>query len=110
MPAKTLQWLMRQCDERMMVCSATAFPAAEGGPAHRKLCPRGTWNDRMRVETVCSRLTLVSHFKKVRHRVWEYFQARLAFTMAAFHVLAQWHGLQADEDGFVPLSIAELSL
>jgi hypothetical protein len=60
--------------------------------------------------TVLSRLTLVSHFKKVRHRVWEYFQARGAFTLAAFHVLAQWYGRPADEDGFVSLSIAEFSL
>jgi hypothetical protein len=44
------------------------------------------------------------------HRVWEYFQARLAFTMAAFHVLVQWYGLPPDEQGFVPLSIAEFSL
>ncbi len=64
----------------------------------------------MAVETVLSMLTLVSHFKKVMHRVWEYFQARLAFTMAAFNVLAQWRGLPANQDGFVPLSIAEFSL
>jgi hypothetical protein len=44
------------------------------------------------------------------HRVWVYFQARLAFTMAAFNVLVQWHGLQPNASGFVPLSIAEFSL
>jgi hypothetical protein len=55
-------------------------------------------------------LTLVCHFKKVMHRVWEYFQARLAFTMAAFNVLVQWHGLYPNAPGFVPLSIAEFSL
>jgi hypothetical protein len=27
------------------------------------------------------------HVKKVMHRGWAYFQARLAFTMAAFNVL-----------------------
>ncbi len=106
-PDKTFQWLMRQCDERMMVCSATAFHAAEGDPANLKRCPRGTWNDRMLVETVLSMRTLVSHFKTVMHRVWEYFQARLAFTMMAFHVRVQWYGLPTDEQGFVPLSIAE---
>ena len=37
----------------------------------------------MLVETVLSMLTLVCHFKKVMHRVWAYFHARLAFTMAA---------------------------
>ena len=51
-----------------------------------------------------------SHCKKVMHRVWAYFEARLAFTMAAFNVLVQWHGLQPNASGFVPLSIAELSL
>ena len=39
----------------------------------------------MLVETVLSMLTLVCHFKQVMHRVWTYFQARLAFTMAAFN-------------------------
>jgi hypothetical protein len=36
--------------------------------------------------------------------------ARLAFTMAAFNVLVQWHGFQPNASGFVPLSIAEFSL
>jgi hypothetical protein len=55
-------------------------------------------------------LTLVCHFKKVMHRVWAYFHARLAFTMAAFNVLVQWHGLRPNTSGFVPLSMAEFSL
>jgi hypothetical protein len=55
-------------------------------------------------------MTLVCHLKKVMHRGWAYFQARLAFTMAAFNVLVQWHGLRPYASGFVPLSIAEFSL
>ncbi len=55
-------------------------------------------------------LTLVCHCKKVMHRGWTYFQARLACTMAAFNVLVQWHGFQPNASGFVPLSIAEFSL
>ena len=62
------------------------------------------------VEAVLSMLTLVCHGKKVMHRVWAYFQARLAFTMAAFNVLIQWHGLQPNASGFVPLSIAKFNL
>jgi hypothetical protein len=50
------------------------------------------------------------HVKKVMHRGWAYFQARLAFTMAAFNVLVQWHGLRPYASGFVPLSIAEFRL
>jgi hypothetical protein len=64
----------------------------------------------MLVETVLSMLTLVCHLKKVMHRGWGYFQARLAFTMAAFNVLVQWHGFQPSASGFVPLSIAEFRL
>jgi hypothetical protein len=109
-PDNTFQWLIRQFEERMIILSDTAFHAAEGDPTNLKLCQRGEWDDRMLVETVLSMLTLVSHFKKVMHRVWEYFHARLAFTMAAFNVLVQWHGLQPNMYGFVPLSIAEFSL
>jgi len=106
----TFQPLIRQFEEQMIVLSDLAFHAADGDPANLKLCARGQWNDRMLIETVLSMLTVVSHFKKVMHRVWAYFQARLAFTMAAFNVLVQWDGLPIDEDGFVPLSIAEFSL
>jgi hypothetical protein len=65
----TLQWLIRQFEERMIVLSDTAFHAAEGDPSNLKLCPRGEWQDRMLVETVLSMLTLISHFKKAMHRV-----------------------------------------
>ena len=109
-PDKTFQWRIRQFEERMIILSDTAFQAAEGEPANLKLCQRGEWQDRMLVETVLSMLTLVTPFKKVMHRVWAYFHARLAFTMAAFTVLAQWHGFQPNASGFVPLSIAEFSL
>jgi hypothetical protein len=107
---KTFQWLIRQFEERMIVLSDTGFHAAEGDPANLKLCQRGEWQDRLRVETVLSMLTLVCHGKKVMHRGWAYFQARLAFTMAAFNVLVQWHGFQPTASGFVPLSMAEFSL
>ncbi len=106
----TLQWLIRQVDGRMIVLSDTGFHAAEGDPTNLTLCQRGEWEDRMLVETVLSMLTVVCHFKKVMHRVWEYFHARLAFTMAAFNVLVQWHGLLPNASGFVPLSMAEFSL
>ena len=94
----------------MIVLSDTAFHAAEGDPTNLKLCRQGEWNDRILVETVLSMLTLVTHFKKVMHRVWTYFHARLASPMAAFHLLVPWHGLRPNAAGFVPLSIADFSL
>jgi hypothetical protein len=106
----TLQWLVRQCEDQIIVLSDTAFQAAEGEPTNLKPCPRGEWEDRILVETVLSMLTLVCHCTKVMHRVWEYFHARLAFTMAAFNLLVQWHGFQSTASGFGPLSMAEFSL
>jgi hypothetical protein len=107
---KHFQVLVRAVEDRMLVVGDRGFHAAEGDPPNLKICPRGQWNERMVVETVLSMLTTVSHLKKVGHRVADYVQARLAFTVALFNVLAQWHGLPANEDGFVPLSIAEFSL
>lgn len=106
----TFQPLIRAFEGQMIVLGDSAFHAATGDPSNLKLCPRGQWNVRMVVETVLSMLTVVCHFKQVAHRVWAYFKARLAFTMAAFNVLAQWDGLPVDENGFVALSIAEFSL
>lgn len=64
----------------------------------------------MIVEAVLSMLTTVCHFKQVSHRVWGYFKARVAFTVAAFNWLVQWHRLKPDDTGFIHLSIAEFSL
>src|SRR5438105_2474006 len=64
----------------------------------------------MLVETVLSMVTGVCHLKKVAHRTWATFQARLAFTLATFNLLVQWHGLQPDAQGFIHLSLAEFSL
>jgi NAD(P)H-binding len=79
-------------------------------PLKRDPTLRGEWEDRILVETVLSMLTLVCHCKKVMHRVWEYCHARLACTMAAFHLLVQWHSFQPTASGFVPLSMAEFRL
>jgi hypothetical protein len=62
----------------------------------------------MIVETVLSMLTVVCQFKKVMHRVWAYFQSRVAYIM--FNLLVQWHGNQVDQGGCVHFSIAPFSL
>ncbi len=63
----------------------------------------------MIVETVLSMLTTVCHFKKIMHRVWAYFKAHLAFTMALYNLLAAWDGFHPYSTGFVHLSIASFS-
>jgi hypothetical protein len=96
--------------DHMLVFSDVGFDKKDWHPTNLKLCKRGEWNSRMLVETVLSMLTTVCHFKKVGHRVWTYFESRLAYTMGLFNLLVQWDGLPIDADGFVPLSIAQFSL
>ncbi|MDD5034167.1 MAG: hypothetical protein PHE55_05360 [Methylococcaceae bacterium] len=64
----------------------------------------------MRVEAVHSMLTVVSPTQKMRHPMTDYFQSPLAMAVAAFNLLIAGNGLPAQDDGFVPLSIAESSL
>ena len=104
------QPLIAQSDGQMLVLADTHFHKKEGDPPNLKVCGRGLWNDRMLIETVLSMLAGVCHFKRVGHRVWRYFVARLAFTVALFNICVSWDGLQADENGFVPLSMAQFSL
>ena len=106
----TFHTLIERLIDESVVLTDSGFHSKDGDPANMKICKRGTWNVRMVVETVLSMLTVVSHLKKVGHRVWRYVAARLAYTVAAFNVLSQWHGLTPDEDGNVHLSIAEFSL
>lgn len=106
----SFQQLVDDLADWMVVFSDTGFEKNDWHPSNLRLCQRGVWNVRMVVETVLSMLTYVCDFKHSRHKVWEYFEAKLAFTMALFNILVQWHGFQPDETGFVPLSIAEFSL
>jgi hypothetical protein len=101
--------LIAQFEGRMIVLTDTGFHAKTGDPVNMQVCPRGSWNTRMLVETVLSMLTTVFHSKKVGHRVWAYFQARLAWMRAAFNLLARW-GMEIDDHEMVRLSIAECSL
>src|SRR5262249_54271366 len=98
LPDKIFQGPVRPLGGRMIILSKTAFHATTGDPANLTVCRRGKWNDRrMLIETVLSMLTVVCHCKKVMHRGWAYFYARLAFTMAAFNVLIHWQGLPTDK-------------
>lgn len=102
--------LVDEVADDMLVFADPHFGKADWHPTNLKLCKRGQWNTRMLIETMLSMLTVVCHFKHVSHRVWAYFQTRLAFTMALFNILVQWSGLEPDEHGFVHLSLANFSL
>jgi hypothetical protein len=102
--------LIEQFQEQMIVLTDSGFHAKTGDPDNMKVCPRGTWNDRMTIETVLSMLHGVCCIKKVVHRLWEYLKARLAFALAAFNICVQWDGLPLDEEGRVHLHLAQFSL
>ena len=96
--------------DRTVVFSDTGFEKQDRHPTNLRTCKRGEWNVRMAVETVLSMLTYICDFKHSRHKIWSSFRMKLGFTMALFNIPVQRHAFQADENGFVPLSIAEFSL
>lgn len=106
--------LIEKYGGRMLVLGDSGFhvkaTAERRDSDNLKVCPRGTWNDRMVVETVLSLLTGTCRLKKVGHRTWAGLKMRLAFVLAAFNLCCQWDGLQADEDGFVALSLLQITL
>ena len=94
----------------MFIQADTDFHRAKDHLASVKICRRGQWNVRMIVETVFSMMSVASHTKQVRHRVWDGFEAHLAYTMAAFNILARWNGLQSNDQGKILISIVRSTL
>jgi len=101
------QPLVARFAEEMIVRTQVNFVRGEGNLPNMKVCLRGTWPERMVVETVFSLLTTVCHWKKILHRVWRYCTMRLALAVALFNVLAQGDGLPRDEHRATHLSIAQ---
>lgn len=109
-PDKTFHPLIENLTGQTIVLSDLGFRDQEGIPDNLKLCPKGTWNERMVVETALSMVTTVCHLKKMSHRLAVYIHARLAFVGAMFNVLLDlFHLLQPEADSF-QMSIAEFSL
>jgi hypothetical protein len=102
--------LIERLQDRSIVLADVGFRCAQGIPANLKLCPKGTWNERMCVETALSMVTVVCDLKRIHHRLSPYIQARLASVVAMFNVLLMlFHRLHPDADPF-QMSIAEFSL
>ncbi len=80
--------LVELVNEDGLVLSDLGFRRKDGIPAHLKLCVKGTWDDRMIVETSFSLLTVVCHAKKMFHRTAAHLEARLAHTAAKFNVFS----------------------
>jgi hypothetical protein len=109
-PDQDFHPLLAAQQDNTIVLADLGFRCKEGIPANLKLCPKGTWNERMVVETIFSMLTVICKAKKMHHRVHDYLEARLAYTAAMFNVLLTlFHQLHPDADP-AKLSIAEFSL
>lgn len=92
-----------------LVLADLGFRCKAGIPDHLKLCLKGTWNDRMLIETTFSLLTVVCRAKQMFHRTAHPLQARLAYTAAMFNVLIGLDRQLHPDDPF-RTRIAEFSL
>jgi hypothetical protein len=109
-PDNHFQPLVARFDGQTITLSDTAFHSKDGDPANLKLCPKGTWNERMVVETSFSMVTVICDLKRIRHRVVSYIHARLAAVCGMFNLLLTlFHELHPDADP-AQMSIAEFSL
>ncbi len=81
----------------------------QNGIPENLLCPKGTWNERMVVETALSMVTVVCGLKRLYHRTHSYLKTYLAFVAAMFNVLLElFRTLHPTANPF-QLSIAEFS-
>ena len=93
-----------------IVLADYGFRDKDGVPENMKICEKGTWNERMCIETALSMVTVVCDLKRIRHRLAEYIQARLAYVSAMFNVLLSlFHLIHPDAHPY-QMSIAEFSL
>jgi len=102
--------MIQPFEQQMIVLTDCGFHGEQGDPANMKVCQPRTWGCRMLIETVLSMLTGICHIKRMRHRVWEYFQMHLAWTMAALNLMLDSTVGQVHEDGRPVFSIAEYIL
>src|SRR5215831_11100763 len=102
--------MMERHQDETIILADWGFRRVEGVPGNGKRCPKGTWNERMLVETALSRVSVVCGLKHLHHRAARYIQARLAAVGVMFNVLlALFHSLHPDADRW-QISIAEFSL
>jgi hypothetical protein len=86
------------------------FRCALGVPDNVNVCRRGTWNDRIVVETAFSMVTVMCNAKKIHHRVEIYIETRVAFMAAMFNICRHlFHECHPKESPFM-MSYAEFSV
>lgn len=84
---QTFAPLAERFDGQTITLADRGFHAAAGDPANLKLCPRGTWNERMLIEVVFSLVHRVCRLKYLWHRTRPYLAMHLAYVAALFNLL-----------------------
>jgi hypothetical protein len=109
-PDKHFNHLVAQFDGQTITLADFGFRDTDGVPANLKVCPKGTWNERMVVETALSMVTVICKLKHIHHRVRDYIYARLSYVVAMFNtcraIFLQLHPAASP----FQMSIAEFSL
>jgi hypothetical protein len=79
--------MIEKYEARTITLSDMGFECADGLPANLKMCRKGTWNERMLIETVLSMVTVVCKLKHIFHRAEAYAEMHLAYVSALFNML-----------------------
>ena len=99
--------LVERFEGQTITLSDLGFRCKQGIPENLKLCPRGTWSERIIIETAFSMVTRVCQLKRIYHRAKEYMQMRFAFVSALFNVLLSINQIVFQSNTF---QIAQFSL
>jgi hypothetical protein len=108
-PDKAFNALAEYFADESIVLTDLGFRDADGVPRNLKLGEKGTWNERMIIETPFSMLTVVCHAKKFFHRLPDYLWSHCAYLATMFNVLTTlFHQLFPGDER--QRSLAEFSL
>jgi hypothetical protein len=109
-PDRDFNSLVETWEGETIGLSDLGFRCKDGIPDNLKVCPKGTWNERMLVETSFSMITVVCGAKKLYHRLAPYIEAHLAYLVAMFNILlGLFHQVHPKAPTY-QMSIAEFSL
>ena len=107
---KAFNPLAEPLSRRSIVLADFGFRDQNGIPKNMQICKKGTWNQRMYIETAFSMVTVIADLKRIRHRVATYMEARLAYVTVMFNVLLKLFAQLHPEEEPYKMSIAQFSL
>ena len=84
-PDQLFHGMAQKLQGKSVVLADWGFRSKEGVPDNLKLCKKGTWNERMQVETALSMVTRVLTLKHLEHRVSKYVTAHLAYAVTVYN-------------------------